>query len=67
VVETVVAKALETEAVVWRRRKQWECLCGGCVGSSQWNQRGSGDGVKKSNGGGGGSGGRNVDNGFGGS
>jgi hypothetical protein len=38
--ETVVAKALETEAVVWRQRKERECLRGGYVGSSQWNQRG---------------------------
>ena len=45
--ETVAAKASETEAVVWRRQKQRECLYGGYVGGSQWNQRRSGDGRKK--------------------
>ncbi len=64
--ETVAAKAPETEAVVRWRQKQRECLCGGYVGGSQWNQRGSGDGGEKSSGGGGGGGGRNMYNGFGG-
>ena len=45
--EMVAAKASETEAVVRRQQKQKECLPGGYVGGSQWNQRGSGDGGKK--------------------
>ena len=43
----MAAKASKTEAVVRRRRKQRECLHGGYVSGSQWNQRGSGDGGKK--------------------
>ena len=70
VAETVSAKALETEAVVWWQRKQRECLRSGYIGDGQWNQRGSGDGRKisagGSGGGGGGGGGRNRGSGFGG-
>ena len=64
--ETVVARALETEAVVQRQRKQRECLHGGYVGGSQWNQRESGDGGNKIGGGGGSGdgGGRNMGSGL---
>ena len=65
--ETVAVKALETEAVVRRWQKQRECLHGGYVGGSQWNQRENGDGGKKNGGGGGGSGGRNMGSGLNGS
>ncbi len=66
VAETVATKASETEVVVRWRRKQRECLRGRYVGCSQWNQRGSGDGGKKSGGIGRGGSGRNIGNGFGG-
>ena len=52
--ETVVAKASETETVVRWWRKQRECLRGGYVGGSQCNLRGRGDSSEISGGSGGG-------------
>ena len=45
--ETVAAKALDTEVVVWQWRKRRKCLHAGYIGGRQWNQRGSGDGNEK--------------------